>query len=158
MGADVAGACRGFRFCGGGPLQLAASPVAAIIVWPECAWAEVLPAGLRRSGGWRTMSVAVRAIGRLDARAHGHIADSVGAADAERRRLRRSGAIWCEQERNTVKPSAQPTLVRTQHLPPPAKTARSLRKRGPAGRSFLSRRVSSCTAVGHCVAMLRTYR
>jgi transposase len=25
---------------------------------------------------------------------------------------------------NTVKPSAQPTLVRTQHLPPPAKTAR----------------------------------
>ena len=36
-----------------------------------------------------------------------------------------------------VKPSAQPTLVRTQHLPPPAKTARSLRKRGPAGRFLL---------------------
>ena len=59
-----------------------------------------------------------------DARVHGHIADSVGAANAERQRLRRSAAIWCEQERNTVKPSAQPTLVRTQHLPPPAKTAR----------------------------------
>ena len=28
------------------------------------------------------------------------------------------------QEERSVKPSAQPTLVRTQHLPPPAKTAR----------------------------------
>ncbi len=28
-------------------------------------------------------------------------------------------------------------MVRTQHLPPPAKTARSLRKRGPAGRFLL---------------------
>ena len=65
----------------------------------------------------RTVSVAVRGVGRLDARGHGHIADSVRAADADRRRLRRSAAIWCLQERNTVKPSAQPTLVRTQHLP-----------------------------------------
>lgn len=32
----------------------------------------------------RTVSVAVRAMGRLDARVHGHIADSVGAANAER--------------------------------------------------------------------------
>src|SRR5436190_317813 len=44
----------------------------------------------------RPVSVAVRAMGRLDARGHGHIADSVGAATAERQRLRRSAAIWCE--------------------------------------------------------------
>src|SRR5579863_9200143 len=51
--------------------------------------------------------------------------------------LRRSEAIWrCRQER-TVKPSAQPTLVRTQHLPHVAKTARWLRKRGLAGHFLL---------------------
>ena len=33
-------------------------------------------------------------------------------------------AIWWGAEERSVKPSAQPTLVRTQHLPPPAKTAR----------------------------------
>jgi hypothetical protein len=42
----------------------------------------------------RTVSVAVRAMGRLDARGHGHMADSVGAAVADRRRLRRSAAVW----------------------------------------------------------------
>jgi hypothetical protein len=45
----------------------------------------------------------------------------------------------------TVKPSAKPTLVRTQHLPPPGKTARDreiLRVRGP------SCVVSSCVIVG----------
>ena len=52
------------------------------------------------------------------------------------------------------KPSAQPTLVRTQHLPPPAKTARWLRKRGPRAVSFLSRRVSGCVTVGQCVAVV----
>jgi ABC-type multidrug transport system ATPase subunit len=44
----------------------------------------------------RTVSVAVRAMGRVSARVHGHIADSVSAANAERQRLRRSAAIWCE--------------------------------------------------------------
>ena len=64
-------------------------------------------------------------------------------------RLCRSEAIWrCRQER-PVKPSAQPTLVRTQHLPPPAKTARSLRKRGPAGRFLL---VPPCVIVCRCRA------
>jgi hypothetical protein len=33
-------------------------------------------------------------------------------------------AMWRGAEERSVKPSAQPTLVRTQHLPPPAKTAR----------------------------------
>jgi hypothetical protein len=49
------------------------------------------------------------------------------------------------QEQRAVKPSAQPTLVRSQHLPLPAETARWLRKRdrraGPgdrgAGRRFV---------------------
>ena len=50
----------------------------------------------------------------------------------------------------SVKPSAQPTLVRTQHLPPPAKTARWLRKRGPAGRFLL---VTSCVRVRHYGSM-----
>jgi hypothetical protein len=61
------------------------------------------------------------------------------------------------QSVNTVKPSAQPTLVRTQHLPPPAKTAPGLRKRGPGP-------FSSCHVVCQGVSLrvdaarwLRTY-
>jgi len=56
------------------------------------------------------------------------------------------------QER-TLKPSAQPTLVRTQHLPHPGETARWLRKHGPAGRFFLSRRVSRYVTAGRYVAV-----
>ena len=37
---------------------------------------------------------------------------------------------------SSAKPSAQPTLVRTQHLPPPAKTAPGLRVSRLAGRCF----------------------
>jgi hypothetical protein len=54
-------------------------------------------------------------------------------------------AMWRHREDRSVKPSAQPTLVRTQHLPPPAKTARDrgiLRPRGP------SCAVSSCVIAG----------
>src|ERR1700687_4744082 len=58
-------------------------------------------------------------------------------------------ALWRGAEELSVKPSAQPTLVRTQHLPPPAKTARSLRKRGPAGRFLL---VPPCVMVCRCRA------
>ena len=61
-----------------------------------------------------------------------------------------SGVLLGWEERRSVKPSAQPTLVRTQHLPPPAKTARSLRKRGPAGRFLL---VTPCISVCHCGSM-----
>ena len=56
--------------------------------------------------------------------------------------IRSSDCVW----RRSVKPSAQPTLVRTQHLPPSAKTARWLRKRGPAGRLVL---VTPCIRVCH---------
>ena len=99
----------------------------------------------------RTVSVAVRAIRRPGASVYGHMADSVGAADVMLWHLRRSEDI-CDGygSSGTVKPSAQPTLVRTQHLPPPAKTAPGLRKRGPAGRFLL---VASCIRVRHYGSM-----
>jgi hypothetical protein len=55
-------------------------------------------------------------------------------------------AIPIGRDRLTVKPSAQPTLVRTQHLPPPAKTARDRGIPGLAGR---------LAAVPLCVMMCR---
>ena len=64
----------------------------------------------------RTLSVAVRAAGRPGARRHGHVTDSVVPANPAWQYLHRSEAIWRCRERS-VKPSAQPTLVRTQHLP-----------------------------------------
>ena len=60
--------------------------------------------------------------------------------------LRHTAGCPSGQRERSVKPSAQPTLVRTQHLPPPAKTARWLRKRGPAGRFLL---VTPCIRVCH---------
>ena len=111
----------------------------------------------------RTLSVAVRAMGGPGACVHGHMADSVAAADAIKGHLRSSGTTRWFREQRSVKPSAQPTLVRTQHLPPPAKTARSLRKRGPAGRFLL---VTPCISVCHrgsmrssgCVHMVYSVR
>ena len=51
----------------------------------------------------------------------------------------------------SVKPSAQPTLVRTQHLPLPAKTAPWLRKRGPAGRFVVvTPRIRVCHRASIC--------
>src|SRR5271166_7045946 len=97
----------------------------------------------------RTLSVAVRAMGGPGACVHGHMADTVAAADAIKGHLRSSGTTRWFREQRSVKPSAQPTLVRTQHLPPPAKTARSLRKRGPAGRFLL---VPPCVIVCRCRA------
>jgi hypothetical protein len=54
------------------------------------------------------------------------------------------------QRERSVKPSAQPTLVRTQHLPPPAKTARLLRILALAGRFLL---VTPCIKVCHCASI-----
>jgi hypothetical protein len=48
----------------------------------------------------------------------------------------RSVAIPMGRDRLTVKPSAKPTLVRTQHLPLPAETARELGIPGLAGCCF----------------------
>jgi hypothetical protein len=67
-----------------------------------------------------------------------------------RQALRHTAGCPSGQRERSVKPSAQPTLVRTQHLPPPAKTARLLRKRGQAGRPLL---VTICISVCHCGSM-----
>jgi hypothetical protein len=91
----VLGPCRGFRLRGGGPLQLAAATRGRDHRVAGCAWGRGPAAGCAGQAVLRTVSVAVRTMGRLDARGHGHIADSVGGANAERRRLRRSAAIWC---------------------------------------------------------------
>ena len=63
--------------CGGGALEAGSRRLGAFawrVFLLVCAGQAIL----------RTASVAVRAICRLDARGHGHIADSVGAANAER--------------------------------------------------------------------------
>jgi hypothetical protein len=52
--------------------------------------------------------------------------------------------FWQAGERS-VKPSAQPTMVRIHHLPPPAKTTRKLGIRPPRGPACV---VSSCVIVG----------
>src|SRR5271157_4724011 len=107
-----------------------------------CRTAGVAPSGAGGAsacgfGSCTGLYMAVRRIGGEECPAYVHMVYRVLAARVMKRRFRRSGVVWrCRQERS-VKPSAQPTLVRTQHLPPPAKTARSLRKRGPAGRFLL---------------------
>src|SRR6266496_2876485 len=67
--------------------------------------------------------------------------------------LRHTAGCPSGQRERSVKPSAQPTLVRTQHLPLPAKTARWLRKRAQRAVSFLSRRVSVRVTAGRCMAV-----
>jgi len=61
--------------------------------------------------------------------------------------------VWCGGA--VCKTIGSATLVLTQHLPtqhlpPPAKTARWLRRRGPAGRFLLARHVSGCVTAGRC--------
>ena len=114
--------------------------------WTGALRPVLLPADLGVPGSCRDLYVAVRGIGPAGAPACVHIVYSAPGMSIIQHRLCRSEAIWrCRQER-TVKPSAQPTLVRTQHLPPPAKTAHGLRKRGPAGRFLL---VTACIRMRH---------
>src|SRR5689334_2221279 len=54
------------------------------------------------------------------------------------------------RRRAVCKPSAQPTLVRTQHLPPPARMARLLTALALAGRFIL---VTPGIKVCHCASM-----
>ena len=62
-----------------------------------------------------------------------------------RRFRRREAGCPSGQRERSVKPSAQPTLVRTPHLPPPAETARGLGIPGPAGRlAFIPLCVMMC--------------
>jgi hypothetical protein len=55
-----------------------------------------------------------------------------------------------DRAKRSVKPSAWPTLVRTQHLPPPAETARGLRIPGPAGRLAV---VPLCVIMCRCESL-----
>ena len=79
--------------------------------------------------------------------AHGRTVDGSSPQSCLERRMRWSAACTSAGGERSVKPSAQPTLVRTQHLPLPAETAPWLRKRGPAGRFLL---VTPCIRVSHC--------
>jgi hypothetical protein len=67
-------------------------------------------------------------------------------------RIRWSAAYDSVEGERSVKPSAQPTLVRTQHLPPPAKTAPWLRKRT---RGAVLLRVTPRITVCHGVSICR---
>jgi len=98
----------------------------------------------------RTLSVPVRGFTRPARGAHGRMTDRTGREGQYQLESRRSGGIWPLRVKRSVKPSAQPTLVRTQDLPPPAKTAPGLRKRDPAGRFLL---VTPCIRVRHCGSM-----
>jgi len=66
----------------------------------------------------RTLSAAVRRFRSLPQLRHGHIADRRGYSPDTYGSLASSAAIPIVWEQRSVKPSAQPTLVRTQHLPP----------------------------------------
>ena len=59
--------------------------------------------------------------------AHGRTVDGSSPQSCLERRMRWSAACTSAGGERSVKPSAQPTLVRTQHLPPPAKMAPWLR-------------------------------
>ena len=104
-------------------------------------------------GGRPRLYAAVRGIGGTGGPAHVHMVDSVVVAGITRWRLRSSQTIWRWRQERSVKPSAQPTLVRTQHLPLPAETAPWLRKRGVGAVFFLSRHVSRRITVSRCVAV-----
>ena len=80
-------------------------------------------------------SVPVRASPGRRPRAHGHMTDRTGHAGQYQLENRRSGSVWPLRSKRSVKPSAQPTQVRTLDLPPPAQTARDrgmLQPRGPS--------------------------
>ena len=62
-------------------------------------------------------------------------------------RYSRSAAIPMGRNGRSVKPSAKPTLVRTQHLPPPAEMARELGIPGLAGHLAL---VPPCFMMCRC--------
>src|ERR1022692_51249 len=86
---------------------------------------------------------------RLDARVLTH---RVGSAIVQRAVFsgRRTAGCPSGQRERSVKPSAQPTLVRTQHLPPPRETAPDLLVRGWGLFLFWSGGAWLDPAVGGC--------
>jgi hypothetical protein len=96
-------------------------------LWSELAWGlATRPANLQLRSPVRTASVPSARSARLPPCAHGHMTDGAGFGMIARWRLARSGTVHMGRDYRSVKPSAQPTLVRTQHLPQAAKTARGL--------------------------------
>jgi hypothetical protein len=65
----------------------------------------------------RTLFVAVRRFRSPGRLIHGHVADSARFFAAAKGCFCSSEPISMVREIRSVKPSAQPTLVRTQHLP-----------------------------------------
>ena len=80
------------------------------------------------------------------------MADGGGPQSRLGAHMRWSAACSSFEGERSVKPSAQPTLVRTQHLPPPAETAPWLRKRA-RGAVFVL--VTSRIRVCHCASRCR---
>jgi hypothetical protein len=78
---------------------------------------------------------------------HGRMTDGVSPFAASRRVCAGRRGVARVGRGRSVKPSAQPTLVRTQHLPPPAKTARLLRILALAGRFYS---VPVCVTLERC--------
>ena len=84
--------------------------------------------------------------------AHGRIADAAARDRASQRISAGQPCVAQIEGERSVKPSAQPTLVRTQHLPPPVETAPWLRKRA-RGAVFVL--VTSRIRVCHCASRCR---
>ena len=127
----VAGRAPGRRRTGPGPR-----------LW-QAGVSVTCPAGAR--DGWVTMGALdvaglswtswgmIQNVRRAD-QAHSEATDAhtdrTRLSRGEEWRIRRSAGIPMGRDGLPVKPSAQPTLVRTQHLPPPAKTSPGQRQRG----------------------------
>src|ERR1022692_4884924 len=92
-------------------------------------------------------SVARRAEWRSTFRRYGRHTDRTRLSCGEEWGNCRSAAIPMGRNERPVKPSAKPTLVRTQHLLPPAKTARGLGIPGLAGRLAV---VPPCLTMCRC--------
>src|SRR6266568_4594293 len=91
------------------------------------------------------LSVAVRGFAVVHRFRYGRMTDRNNPEDDRQGRMGRSGGLWPRRAKRSVKPSAQPTMVRIHHLPPPAKTAREL---GYSRLRVPSCVVSSCVIVG----------
>src|ERR1017187_7407266 len=96
----------------------------------------------------------VRGFTRLNSWTCGHIADKQDHVAGDQPDSRRSGGMLTDQDERSVKPSAKPSLVRTQHLPHPGETAPYLPIFVLAGRFFsvprcviLWRLTSACRGV-----------
>jgi len=108
-----------------GPLEIAGLGVRAR------AWRAVVPFLLRRP--WPGAFRSVARLSSVRARRCG----AGGPVPRLEMCLRWSAACGLSEGERSVKPSAKPSLVRTQHLPPPAETARALHICGVAGRFLL---------------------